>query len=157
MADTRELILARLAEILGGLPATLMGEPGAFVTRARNRGELTDAQRPALILLDGDEKVDDRFIGRGAMAPRLMTMTPEIGIVIGGREPKNELIGEDLNAMRMTVVKAVAHDAGLKTIVGTNGSVEYGGLVTDLGWHRSMEGVMVLSFLITYPFQIARL
>ena len=159
MADVREEILSQMATIIAGLSATVFGATTVFATTARNRGELTSVARPALILLDNDEVIDDRVTprGRGSTAARVMTMSPEVAIVLGGREPQNTDVGEDLNAMRLTVVKAIATDATLLSLVGVNGDIQYGGLVTDLGWHRSMEGIMVLSFLINYTFRIADL
>lgn len=159
MADVREQILTQMATVVDGLSATVFGATTVFSTKARNRGELTSVARPALILLDGDETVDERTLprGKGSTAARLTTMSPEIAIVLGGREPQNVDVGEDLNAMRLTVVKAIATDETLLALVGVNGDIQYGGLVTDLGWHRSMEGIMVLSFMITYTFRIADL
>jgi hypothetical protein len=159
MADTRELILARISEIIDTLPATVMGAADVFATTARNRGELMSVSRPALVVLDGDEVVNELTLprGKGSSAARLITMAPEIAIIIGGREPQNEMIGEDLNAMRLTVIDAIAKDATLLTLTGTNGDIQYTGLVTDLGWNKSMEGIMVLSFAITYVFRIANL
>lgn len=152
MADVREQILARMLEIFTGLEAVVDGSSASFATIARNRSELMEAARPALILLDGDERVPDEMTprGKGFNAPRPVIMVPEVSIILGGREPQNINLGEDLNAMRVSVIKALVNDATLLDLVGTNGDLQYGGAVTDLGWNRSLEGVMVLSFTIAY-------
>jgi hypothetical protein len=159
MTDLREEILSRMMEILGSQQAVVDGDPAPFATIARNRSELMEVSRPALILLDGDEQVTDEMIprGKGFAVARPVVMVPEVTIILGGREPQNINIGEDLNAMRVAVIKAIAIDATLTSLLGTNGDLQYGGLVTDLGWTRSLEGVMVLSFLITYWLHIGRL
>ena len=51
MTDKRELILARLLGISQGLP----GITAAF----RNKDEISDRQRPCIVILDADEAADD--------------------------------------------------------------------------------------------------
>lgn len=152
--DRRELILIRLLAIL----TTLAGANG-IRTICRNRGLLPEELRPAITLLDGDETVTSTQIndgrgGRGLSAqPAMVIMRPEIFVVLDQRLPKNELIGEDLNAWRIRILTAVAADTQINTLLTNNGSLIYEGCLTDLATGRSMEGQLQMQFALTYPFK----
>ena len=140
MTDRRELILVRLLEIAKGIE----GIAGAF----RNRDEISEKQRPAIVILDADEAADDADPGsRPARSPRRVAMTPEIYILLGA---KPEELGSVINALRARFVKAVLGDVQLASIVGSNGEVRYEGCATALARGRSMEGEMGVSFSFTY-------
>ena len=140
MTDRRELILVRLLEIAKGIE----GIAGAF----RNRDELSEKQRPAIVILDADEAADDADPGsRPARSPRRVAMTPEIYILLGA---KPEDLGSTINTLRARFVKAVLSDTQLISIVGTNGDIRYEGCATALARGRSMEGEMGVSFSFTY-------
>ena len=140
MIDRRELILVRLLEIAKGIE----GIAGAF----RNRDEISEKQRPAIVILDADEAADDADPGsRPARSPRRVAMTPEIYILLGA---KPEELGSVINALRARFVKSVLGDSQLGSIVGTNGDVRYEGCATALARGRSMEGEMGVSFSFTY-------
>jgi hypothetical protein len=140
MTDRRELILVRLLEIAKGIE----GIAGAF----RNRDELSEKQRPAIVILDADEAADDADPGsRPARSPRRVEMTPEIYILLGA---KPEELGSVINLLRARFVKSVLGDSQLGSIVGTNGDIRYEGCATALARGRSMEGEMGVSFSFTY-------
>ena len=140
MTDRRELILVRLLEIAKGIE----GIAGAF----RNRDEISEKQRPAIVILDADEAADDADPGsRPARSPRRVAMTPEIYILLGA---KPEELGSVINALRARFVKSVLGDSQLGSIVGTNGDIRYEGCATALARGRSMEGEMGVSFSFTY-------
>ena len=140
MTDRRELILVRLLEIAKGIE----GIAGAF----RNRDEISEKQRPAIVILDADEAADDADPGsRPARSPRRVAMTPEIYILLGA---KPEELGSVINALRARFVKSVLRDSQLGSIVGTNGDIRYEGCATALARGRSMEGEMGVSFSFTY-------
>lgn len=144
--DRRELVLARLIAILTAIPNVQ-----AVV---RNRGELPADKRPAIALLDADEVARPgvpQQRGRLIAAPNIVDMTPEIYVVMDPREPPNEKIGEDMNAMRVTIVKAIRFDQQLATILGGNGDIRYLGTQTDMASGRSMEGQMSIRMTFTYP------
>ena len=140
MTDRRELILVRLLEIAKGIE----GIAGAF----RNRDEISEKQRPAIVILDADEAADDADpTTRPSRSPRRVAMTPEIYILLGA---KPEELGSVINALRARFVKSVLGDSQLASIVGSNGDIRYEGCATALARGRSMEGEMGVSFSFTY-------
>jgi hypothetical protein len=140
MTDSRELILVRLLEIAKGIE----GIAGAF----RNRDEISEKQRPAIVILDADEAADDADpTTRPSRSPRRVAMTPEIYILLGA---KPEELGSVINALRARFVKSVLGDSQLASIVGSNGDIRYEGCATALARGRSMEGEMGVSFSFTY-------
>jgi hypothetical protein len=153
--DKRELILLRLKAIL----ETVADVPGGVF---RNRGELDDAKRPAIILLDGDE-VSTRSVSaansRGSLTvpPQFVRMSPEIYIVLDARKPHNVLSGEDLNAFRVDILKKIFEDAELKTLLGTNGDIAYDGTTTDMKSGQSMEGQALIKTTYQYVLRPSEL
>ena len=143
MADKREQILSRLLAVAQGIP----GIAGAF----RNKDEISDKTRPAIVILDADETADDADpVNRPTRAPRRIAMTPEIYLLLGAK-PEN--VGIDINALRATFIKSVLTDAGLLLIVGTNGDIRYEGCATSLARGRNMEGEMGISFSFAYTLR----
>lgn len=142
--DKRELILVQLEAILNGV--------AELETVVRNRDNLETDELPAAYLFDGDEEADTAIQGRGRLAasPNLITMTPEICIVLKPRHPPQAGMGPELNAWRVSVVKLVMNDSALQALVGANGAVFYKGMVSDMGKDRSMQGQVVLQFAIRY-------
>lgn len=145
MIDRRELILSNLFTVL----QTVAGIANYY----RNRGELGDDLRPALILFDGDEIADDRSKGRGRLAavPNLVSMTVGIHVVLKDRKPANANVGQDLNAFRMAILKVIMGSAALRNACGPNGDIQYEGAVTDLASGRDMTGEIALSVTFVYP------
>lgn len=144
MADRRELILTRLFECLQMITGV--------TTVVRNRGELPEDKRPAITMLDADEEAGPAAIQQGhmAMAPNLVVMRPEIYAVLQQREPKNENVGQDLNALRRSILQATINDATLKSLVGSNGLIIYEGCSTDLASGRSMQGQLQIKLAFRY-------
>ena len=140
MTDRREMILTRLLEIAVGVDG--------IVAAFRNKDEISEKQRPAIVILDADEAADDADpSSRPSRAPRRVAMTPEIYILLGA---KPEELGSVINALRARFVKSVLGDSQLGSIVGTNGDIRYEGCATALARGRSMEGEMGVSFSFTY-------
>ena len=140
MIDRREMILSRLLEIASATE----GVVAAF----RNKDEISEKQRPAILILDADEAADDTDPGsRPSRSPRRVAMTPEIYILLGA---KPEDLGSAINRLRARFVKAVLSDTQLGSIVGTNGEIRYEGCATALARGRSMEGEMGVSFSFSY-------
>ena len=142
MTDKREAILVRLVEIAKSAPGV--------VATFRNKDEISDRQRPCIVILDADEAADDgdpSGMARRPNAPRRVAMTPELYIMLGA---KPEHIGTELNVFRAAIIKVVLTDAILAELVGTNGDVRYEGCATALARGRMMEGEMGLSFTFTY-------
>jgi hypothetical protein len=142
MTNKREAILVRLIQIAKTVP----GIAAVF----RNKDEISDRQRPCIVILDADEAADDgdpSGMSRRPNAPRRVAMTPELYIMLGA---KPEHIGTELNAFRAAIIKAVLTDAALASLVGSNGDIRYEGCATALARGRMMEGEMGLSFTFSY-------
>ena len=140
MPDLREAILARLVAITAETPGV--------VSAGRNRVTLSETARPAIIVLDADEAAEEEEPrGRPGHAPQLVTMTPELFVLLGA--PAAE-IGAELNAFRRRIVRRVLTDAELLGLAGPNGLIRYAGCATARAAGRSMEGEMSLSFAIRY-------
>ena len=146
MTDIREQILARLFEVVSGLPN--------IRSAYRNNGEITEDELPAVIVFDGDEEGQDAnnpdLSQRPPGRPSSVQMTPEIIVA----EHSVGQIGSALTPLRRELIKAVLFDAQLNEIVGTgrlgNGAIRYLGCQTDMGWMRSMHGALRAQFMFKY-------
>jgi len=145
--DVREKILARMLEVLKGVP----GMAEAY----RNKVEFPDTKRPVAILLDSDEIVGDNAQGKGRPvgAPLIITATPEVYVI--DTEQAAEL-GTSLNQLRAKVIKAIMSDSQLLALSKDN-DVRYEGMATGLSVGRSMEGEAALNFAVTYVLKLADL
>jgi hypothetical protein len=142
----REEILSRLKEVLTGLPG--------IATTVRNRGLLDNDVCPAISLLDGDEIVSRPSNGRGRqrMSTGIVTLKPQVFLLLKYKKPGNEGVGEALNAFRGAIIRAVASDAQLLSLIGSNGDITYDSAETDLKTGMEMTGTMHLSFSISHAF-----
>jgi hypothetical protein len=153
MADTRELILARIA--------ALCVETAGFVSAVRNRALLKTDKRPAVILLDGDEfpvlthggRQNRARSGRMMMlTPSIMQLRPELYVLMPEDRPTNQDIGPALNQKRVDLCKAIAEDEQLIMLLGSNGNIIYNGCATDLKSGSALTGQMRLDFYYNYTF-----
>jgi hypothetical protein len=120
---------------------------------ARNRGLRDDESRPGMVLLDGDEspRISRRTQGQASlMAPQIIEIRPEVYILLKEKRPKNEQVGQQLNAFRIAFMSRLWSDTTLATILGANGSIVYNGLQTDLKSGSAMSGEMRLDFVANY-------
>lgn len=143
MTDRREQILARLVVIAQGI--------AGVGTVVRNQPDTTGtASSAAVVIFDGDESVDGGGVGRGrpSTAPVFVEMSPELQIRAGR---PSATIGAVINGLRVLMVKAVLSDASLRTILGANGEIRYGGLNTELARGKTMMAEMGLVFEMRYP------
>jgi hypothetical protein len=149
--DRREQIIKRLVELLGA------DEYIAAKTCVRNRKLTKQDDRPAIAVLDGDERArltgDNR--GRGdhgriAISPQLMTMQPQVFILPDTQLPQNVTIGTVVNDFRLTIIRVIAQDPVLLGLVGSNGSIAYMSMETDLKSGGTLEGQSRLDFAFTY-------
>lgn len=150
MTDKREQILSKLFLALQGVDGV------ATDACVRNRDQLPVGKRPAILLLDGDEESrrDADARGRLAASPNRVVLKPEIYIALDSRKPNNENIGQDLNAFRAKVLKAILQDV---TVTGLCENVFYAGLISDLAKDRTMDGQMGLAIEFTYFLKPAEL
>lgn len=140
MTDVREQIMARLEEIAAAVPGILHV--------ARNVVRASDAENPAIYLLEGDELTNEEDLkGRRGMGPRRVTMTPQV--IIKRIRSSNE-VGPDLNTLRLATINAVLSDAQLQNLTLNKQGVGYDGMETDLAFGRQMVGHMALRFRMTF-------
>lgn len=150
--DRREEILSRLFEIIESRKEPPFSE---YVTVERNAGQRRNDQRPACVLLDGSERaeVTARSSGRmGMFRTQLMRMDPRIYILVKEDRPMNENVGQALNSLRLSLLRAIASDALLKNLITANGRLVLDAVDTDLNTGMSMSGEMELALSIIYPF-----
>ncbi len=139
MTDRREMILERLLAILDAIP----GSNAAF----RNKTDIAEGTRPCIVLIDGDEDAEGRDSNRAGRAPRRVHMHPQIYILAGGQA---EDIGTTLNEMRAAAIYELTHDVTLQALTVNADDVVYEGAQSLIEDGRRVEGVIVLSFSITY-------
>jgi hypothetical protein len=144
--DKRELIMQRLHDICEDVDN--------IVTVVRNRGLMSNEQRPAVVILDGDElgSIFGPSQSKADFMPSVNTMKPEIYYLAKEARVKNEQIGTLLNTARLAICSAIADDAELKTLLGPNGGIHYNGCVTDLKSGSALTGEMRLDFWFKYVF-----
>lgn len=143
MADPRELILVRLIAVLEGVN-------GADGVRKVKRNELdqNESTLPLAVILDGDETADDSDpVSRPPTAPRIMTMTPEIYIIVAD---KAATVGTKVNLLRSRVINAIAADAEIIALTKDREGGRYEGAASGLSRGRSMMGEVGLSFSFRY-------
>lgn len=141
--NRREIILSRLEAVLADIP----GIKEVF----RNRIDIPEAKRPAIVILDADESATQLTDGRGrsvAFAPLLCEMTPEIYIMGASAAPDGN-VGSVLNDLRIAVIKAITSD---QTLIETtkDSDITYLGFATGLASGRSIEGEAGISFQFRY-------
>jgi hypothetical protein len=148
--DTREAILVRLL----ALATAVKTDDTTIKTAIRNRGPRETDKRPAIVLLDGDEQNSQppRSPGRGGqpLPPAIVTMTPELFVLLDEMRPVQDTAGTRLNAYRDALLMAVAGDTQLLSLLGSNGRVQYRGCATDLKSGSALAGEMRLDFAFTY-------
>lgn len=153
MADTRELILVRLSELLGELGLTVF----------RNRGVLPVDARPCAVMLDGIGEVITSRLGRKGREvsmsyPMLMSLRPQV-FVITKLRPVSEAdqIGPQLSDYLKTILKTVAEDVDLLQLVGSNGDIAPLRYETDMQTGSSMEGQLQVDFEFRYVLDVSKL
>lgn len=146
MTDVREDILARLLEVVAGVPN--------IKTAQRNNVDLTEDHLPAVVVFDGDEETngaEDRS-ARPANRPYVARMMPEIIV-----SEQRDGAASELSALRREILTRVLNDPMLKQHVGGNGAIRYLGCQTDFGWIRSQLNAMNVQFVFQYPLKIEEL
>jgi hypothetical protein len=145
MIDKREQLLAQMFVVLTAIPGV--------VNSFRNRGELPEDKRPAIVLLDGTEEVrPPQNVKGGArlLGPIMCSLKPQVFALLVPDGPQNTGKGQELSAFRMQILKAVLTDPTLKALCGTNGSITYDSMSTDMQTGSSMEGQLQINFTLAY-------
>jgi hypothetical protein len=89
------------------------------------------------------------------LTPSIMALQPEIYILLDEKRPRNEdteNVGTTLGGFRVRFIKAVAEDAELQALLGSNGGIIYNGYDTDLKSGGALSGQMRLDFQFSYTF-----
>jgi hypothetical protein len=149
MSDSRELILSRLETLLTTIPGMAAGY--------RNRVAIPPADLPAIVLLDGTERVFLSGQGRNRMpdkvGPSINIMEPQIFFVLRPKELKKAAeYGPELSLWRGRIIRAIYDDMELATLLTANGAIEYRGSETDFQSGRTNEGQLQLNFWFYYVF-----
>lgn len=158
MAIRRELILARLRVIIGGIEGLSVGPGGEVRGAARNRNDISATARPAIVMHDGTEgrvgAGGEERTGRGPRrsAQQLMALHPQFVILLG--KPAEE-VGTASNVYLARLLTAVFTDAELTALLGPNGDMTYDGLAFELTPGENREARMVVDVTLYYPFHMA--
>ncbi|MGR9317289.1 hypothetical protein ACU8LZ_12660 [Rhizobium leguminosarum] len=140
MADPRELILVRLGLVIAGVEDIRKVK--------RNELDQNESILPLAVILDGDETANDSDpVSRPPTAPRIMTMTPEIYIIV---TDKAASVGTKINLLRCRVISAIANDAEIIALTKDREGGRYEGAASGLSRGRSMMGEVGLSFSFRY-------
>ena len=145
MVDVREDIILRLVEVV----ATIPNIRSAY----RNNTEIAENQKPAAVVLDGDEEANDSQKNHPSGSPIIVQMTP--GIIVFGLAAT---AGPDLSIMRAELIKRVLFDTELNSLIAKSaprgeGAIRYLGCQTDVGWLRDQFVSMAAQFSFKYALR----
>jgi hypothetical protein len=142
MTDVREAILVRLHEVVAAVPSVVNAE--------RNRIQWDDTELPAVSVIEGDEEItllnDDGSFTRPSLRPYLMTAFPQVYIRAQARDD----VGTDINTLRLAILAAVLSDSALNALTFKGRGIRPHSLTSQLHAARTMDGVHILIFAISY-------
>jgi hypothetical protein len=155
--DKREQILARLFAVLQAVPSVGTDPETNGPCVYRNRDDLPDTKRPAILLLDASEVANEsvKEHGRLSKSPNFVTLKPEIFAVLPSSQPQNIGVGQALSNMRADILAAVLNDSQLNALcsVGGGGQMQYAGGLTDMARGQPMLGEIGIMIWFTYVFK----
>jgi hypothetical protein len=166
MSDNREAILARMLVILTAIKDASPSPVVPITTVARNLvGLPAEDKLPALILLDGDERLGNlrgQFIrmprnGRGgainAPATPIRTMSPQIFYIPEKPSQKQHVnVGPRAALIRNAVQKAISEDAVLAGLLSSHGEISPV-TSTDLKEGSLVQGRVRVDVQLTYLYR----
>ena len=147
MADQREVILARLAALCGGVSGV-----SAVV---RNALDVPGNARPAVIIQDGLETLQDQAAGSHHSEVQRMELSPGISVYVragGAADP-----GVLLSRYRSAIIAAVLSDGALRDAVGSNGRIRYEGCVVLPPDAEAKEHRVDITIVFVYAFRLGDL
>jgi hypothetical protein len=150
---TREQILNRVFEIL----SEISGAPPVY----RNRGDIQDIQRPAIVVLDGIEHniaSEQESIKTRRMVPAVIVMSPQIFMLLKERDNANndtvgnlpDPVGAEINFWLDAIRGALSNDPLLLSYLTPNGQVIYRGCWTDMQTGSTLIGELRLFIDLVY-------
>jgi hypothetical protein len=156
---SREDILVQIGAILAAI--------AGVKTFCRNRGEMSDVELPAIIMLDGREDIVDNRVAQMKsvkMPPAVFRLQPQIFVILRQRDDATNLtldgedapIGPELSYWRDAVLAALINDPVLIEMLTTTGQVVFRAMETDMQTGGTMQGMMRLSIDFNYVWQPAQ-
>jgi molybdenum cofactor biosynthesis enzyme len=142
MIDRREAILSRIVEVI---EAT-----SEFAVVSRNKPNAGEGRMPEAVVFDADEEsavMPDTSRWREADAPQLMTMRPEIYVLIAANAAN---AGPRLSELRAAVYRAIVEDKELSDLVGRTGRIIMQACRSQFAVGRTMQAELRIEFAITY-------
>ena len=116
MADPREAILNQLFYLASEIPGV--------VEAARNAPDVPNIKRPAIIVHDGTEQLENKPDSERRSRVQLNTLRPVIAILVS---IESASLGTQLNAFRALLLTSVTNDPILGGYLWPNGNVQYEG------------------------------
>ena len=169
MTDKREQLLVYVAGLLATLPGigtAADGTPAVY----RDRGEVLEGNKPAVVLLDGVERTESIVKGTNVvvMPAAVVGLIPQIFVLLLKRDDAaNTLlngqlapIGPEISGWRSRIIALLAQDNTLAAMLGPNGRIEYRGSDTDMqtGSTIGVEGaVLQMNFALFYVLDPSQL
>lgn len=151
MADQREAILSRLVTVCGAVEGINAVD--------RNRLDVTEMLRPAVIVLDGSEHMVTASPSSGRDATvsekQRMELLPQVIIAVRGNGGGEA--GTLLTLYRNKVLAAILNDTALRASVTTNGGIRYEGCVVPPPDAEAREYRIDLNLVFTYIFSLGDL
>jgi hypothetical protein len=139
MTDVRESILGALVTVCEGIDGV--------VTVERNKLQVSDISRPAIIVLDGGERTEMGFGGgKPSVAPLVVSMSPSVTVFVGGVP---EAVSPAVAAFRAAIISAVLSDSSLLALC-KDGDIRYEGCATGFTAGQRIEADLSLDFTIRY-------
>jgi hypothetical protein len=147
VADQREAILSRLAALCGAV--------SGINAVGRNRLDVGDMLRPAVVVLDGSESFRDAPDGTRIDVIQRMDLSPEIMIFVRGGNGTEA--GSLMALYRTRIVAAILSDSELAGIVTTNGGIRYQGCAVAMPDAEAQEHRIDISMTFSYVFKLSEL
>lgn len=140
--DIRENVLARLFTTL----KTIDG----IATFKRNRVRIDDDQRPALVLMDGEETAaHSEMQPKSPKVGKHMLMRPIVLLFLS----KADDAGSTLNSFRVEVLDAICFDDDLRDLIkrgARDHAISYEGCEPGFQYSEATDADMALHFELTY-------
>jgi hypothetical protein len=144
VADTREVLLARLVAVCGAVEGVN--------AVGRNVLDVAALARPAVIVQDGIEQMRDLANGARYSEVGRMELSPAVTVFVragGGVDP-----GGLMSLYRSRVVMAVLTDAELIAATGRNGGIRYEGCTAMAPDAETKEHRIDLNFVFAYAWKL---
>lgn len=144
--DKREAILARLTAVCAGLPG--------IVSAARNVLDVPSLARPAFVVQDGSEELQDSPITNNRSGVGRFELNAQCWLLIRGGA--ND-VGPLMSLFRARLLSAITNDSTLRNLTGTVGGIRYDGCTVSEPTPETKEPRMDLNFTFVYTLAMSDL